>query len=318
MKNILYIGPYRQNTFTGLLSYTIIKNINTKYQNITTRPLYLDDCSNNEALDIANLEDNIFATYDVLIQHAPISQATVINCIKNNIIIPILEQKVCGDHEIKKLSQFNKILVDNQFDYEQLSKYPKLKNKLYRYDFKVDLPKKQARVNIGLYNQFPKICSIVDNNTDTVFSIVTAFNLFNKSGKYVLLLFIQNLLPETKHSLDKKIENLCNNMGVASNKNKILTFKAEYDLDTLFAIHNVSDIYIPDISIPIGNKIGEILNKNVLNLNSSDYTVTAFDNNQYFLNGKFVISSDGLKNKLFSKQSKTKTHFKMHNISDII
>ena len=41
MKNILYIGPYRQSTYDGLLSRQLIENIVKKYTNITLRPLYI-------------------------------------------------------------------------------------------------------------------------------------------------------------------------------------------------------------------------------------------------------------------------------------
>ena len=318
MKNILYIGPYRQSTYDGLLSRQLIENIVKKYTNITLRPLYIEDATSVSVESIESLEDNRYNEYDTIIQHTTLDKATPIRSIKHNVIIPILNNTICSSKNIETLSQFNKILVSNALDYNQLSQCPKLKNKTHKYQFDVSIPDRRAKINIGLYDKFKKIYSIIPNNTDIILSIVTAFNLFNISQQYVLLLFIDNLTPEDKNKLDSNILNLCNNMGMQRHQ-KIITFKAESDLQTLFAIHSSGDIYLPDNMSIVSTKIAELLNIKVVNYGCESYDISLFNNGSYFSDGIYTLSANTIKKRLSqSDYIANNKHSKINNINTLI
>lgn len=72
MKNLLFIGPYRQKDGWGLASRDCIKAIATTNVNITTRPIYLapgnvDKDFNDE--NIIKYENNLCDKYDYVVQH---------------------------------------------------------------------------------------------------------------------------------------------------------------------------------------------------------------------------------------------------------
>ncbi len=70
MKNILYIGPYRQNDGWGLGSRDLVIALSKTNFNLATRPIYM--CGNietNELKEFERFEKESFDSYDIIIQH---------------------------------------------------------------------------------------------------------------------------------------------------------------------------------------------------------------------------------------------------------
>lgn len=318
MKKILYLGPYRQNTNSGLLSRQLIQSIVKQHPNLAIQPLYIEDADNCAIAEIESLENHWNNEYDTIIQHAPINMIAPIYGVKNNIAIPIINNIVCSKKNIDTLLFFNKILVTNNLDYYQLSQYPKLKNKVFKYNFDILLPNKRAKINIGAYDQFNKVYTVIPNDIDAVLNIVTAFNIFNVENKHVLLLFINNLTPEDKNKLDSAITNLCHTMGIEDNRH-IITFKAESDLQTLFAIHSSGNIYLSHNVSIISTKIAELLNVNIVDCDVGAYNISLMNNNSYFPDGIYTLSADTIKKYLVkSDYINRNTHSKVNHINSII
>ncbi len=69
-KNILYIGPYREESNRGFYAYMNIKALQKAGHNIKTIPRFCEKYLNNKIFnDIADLEKNNFDRYDICIQH---------------------------------------------------------------------------------------------------------------------------------------------------------------------------------------------------------------------------------------------------------
>jgi glycosyltransferase involved in cell wall biosynthesis len=67
--NILFIGPYRQNDGWGSATKNYIKSLATQYKNLTIRPVFLAQSSNDELdNDLLKYENTIYDNYDVVIE----------------------------------------------------------------------------------------------------------------------------------------------------------------------------------------------------------------------------------------------------------
>ena len=85
-KNILYIGPYREDSNRGYYSYYNIKGLIKGGHNIKTIPRFSNRCINNIISDdIVHLENNNFDHYDICIQHSDSLQYSYNKSFKLNI-----------------------------------------------------------------------------------------------------------------------------------------------------------------------------------------------------------------------------------------
>jgi glycosyltransferase involved in cell wall biosynthesis len=95
MKNILYIGPYKENTGLGRSARRYIDALGYDFDiNLSIRPIYFTpylDNSNEAGKDYVEFEDNISQNYDMVIQHG------FANCFEyreefgENVCIPIVD-----------------------------------------------------------------------------------------------------------------------------------------------------------------------------------------------------------------------------------
>lgn len=73
MKNILYIGPYKENTGLGRSARRYIDALGYNFNvNLSIRPIYFTpylDTGNESGKDYAEFEDNSSKSYDMVIQH---------------------------------------------------------------------------------------------------------------------------------------------------------------------------------------------------------------------------------------------------------
>lgn len=68
-KNVLYIGPYKEESNRGYYSYSNIKSIEKAGHNIKIIPRYCEKYLNNKLEDIKHLEETVLDNYDICIQH---------------------------------------------------------------------------------------------------------------------------------------------------------------------------------------------------------------------------------------------------------
>lgn len=86
IKNIMYIGPYKEESNRGYYSYMNIKALERAGHNIKTIPVFSCRYLNNKiSNDIVHLENNTFDKYDICIQHCDALQYTYNSCFEKNI-----------------------------------------------------------------------------------------------------------------------------------------------------------------------------------------------------------------------------------------
>lgn len=115
--NILYIGPYKQTDYIGVMSLLHIHSIKqylSQSDKLITRPIYLDtNFISNLSIDAEHGTANHF---DMIIQYLPVDFLAITTNTKN-IAIPIFDPKLCrliDDSKYSVLNLCDKILIDEE------------------------------------------------------------------------------------------------------------------------------------------------------------------------------------------------------------
>lgn len=287
--NILYIGPYRQNNLNGWTDICVLQHlINNSKHNITCRPIYIDNASpsKNIPTDIESKENTAYTHYDVIIQRASMNYLCPIKKIAKNIALPIIDNKLMDQESIETLNTFESVLVDSPLSYAKLSlgdKFKKNKLKTYSYNISINnlnIPK----FNIGLWNFAKKLYFIGDyeKNITNIYNLIRAFIKNVKHKDYSLLLFLFNLTPNQKNSLDAFIQQIYSLYNVNYSVNKIILIPIESSLSNLVSAHRTGDIYIDlqdNICNSLNTSIAKQLNNNIISFDIGD-VIFSFERNQ--------------------------------------
>lgn len=208
--NILYLGPYRQYDYNGIISRKYINTIvRSKHIKLTTRPIYIDaSCTYKDIpKDIVELENNILNKYDMLVQHLPLNYLAI-NKKMRNVAIPILNINTINTFNQYKLNEFDMVLVNNT--YAKTSLDPLLNTPSKMFDFNIDTNMLREymgkKLDLGIFNHFQKFYFIGDHNTniDIVEDIIKAFYTnYYSFNDTCLILFLRNISSDIETYIKK-------------------------------------------------------------------------------------------------------------------
>lgn len=251
--NILYIGPYRENTENGNISRLYLEDISQKY-NITSRPLFTSNSPAISDVDdfIIRAEKNSQNNFDCCIQHAPLSMTTYSGYFKNLISIPILpiSAKINNILDIDTLNKFHKIVINNNKEESSLIRSG-ITSQIKRVDcpVKVDLLKTvDKKFNFGLHNNNYKFYFIGDYKKDIeiIHKILLAFYVsFRCDISYSLIMLLSGDNQDREH-LEKTSTDIKNQLRILSYPkplNELYIFEPMSYYDTL-VLHNSCDIFL--------------------------------------------------------------------------
>jgi glycosyltransferase involved in cell wall biosynthesis len=111
-KNILYIGPYRQNDGWGLAAKGYLLSLLSTEHNISSVPIYLNASSACDILEknILSSENRVLREYDLIIQKA-LPPAICPNKYAKNIALTVLENNLIYSDGIQNLKSVDEIWV---------------------------------------------------------------------------------------------------------------------------------------------------------------------------------------------------------------
>jgi hypothetical protein len=251
--NILYLGPYRDQTTLGLESLNYLQYLVDGFGGVVSRPIFSEHFNNNPDLDttlINNTENKKLNNFDILIQHTTIDSVIYTNKIKHLIFIPIVSKKFPNIHQSQKyrfISNKNTIIYSDSisnfiFNNLQIDNTHKISNQIHP-----NLrPNALKKINLGVYNTMKKYYTIVDDQSseESIFDLITQFILHNYSENNCLLLFLQNLTRSLVDTYQKFIQVTYSKLGIGGSLNKIVTIPIPSDIQTFYAVHNTGDIYV--------------------------------------------------------------------------
>lgn len=329
--NILYLGPYRQNSIYGINSLFVVQTLLNSKNNVTCRPLYINHRhSPANAYDdtITKAELNVSTNYDILIQHTYVENCIKINNIKKNICIPILKDNNLNKLIIEHLSEFDTILVDNRLDYHRLSQHKKIQNKVKIYDYDINISKApQSPFNVGVYNAHKKLYFIgdYDENITNIHNLCRSFIVNSHlNNEAVLLLFVTNLNEPKKSALESMIQSFYNQSDISYSTNKILIIPIEFNLDNLIVAHQTGNIFVDLVDNSTNSfhtKISSILKKSIIQFEPADLELTFNRNNFANAKGFLGIKEESVNSSIQKHINSTQitlTPTKKHHINSII
>lgn len=120
--NILYIGPYNEESNRGAYAINNIKALISLGHNIKTIPIYCYDKQLDTPLDILDLETKSIANYDICIQHCDVLEYSFHKSFKQN--IGIYSPSTITPHPIinSRLGLLDKIIVNSPLVLDALTK----------------------------------------------------------------------------------------------------------------------------------------------------------------------------------------------------
>ena len=304
--NILYIGPYRQSSVSGYLSKEILLNILDTEHNVTARPIYFSKTKNIQEIhnkEIILSEKLHLNKYDILIQHTTPDSIIYNTHFKTNICIPILNNRILNEHGIERMSLCDKILVDNIYTHNHISK--KLKEKIFLFDYNIynlSDTSNLNKFNLGIFDSMQKYYTIVDykENIDLVQDLIVSFIISSSINETVCL--VLNLINSDQESLTE-LQNIIKltyeKLKLNNTFNKILLVPLQNNISNILSAHNTGDIFLnineDDIS-SIYDKYALYFKNKFINHSNIDFEKRYTRNNIINNNGYLAVLQDSIKN----------------------
>ena len=245
--NILYLGPYRQYDYNGIISRKYINTIvQSKHIQLTTRPIYIDvSCTYKDIpKNIVELENNILNTYDMIVQHLPLNYLAI-NKKMRNVAIPILNINTINTFNQYKLNEFDMILVNNP--YAKTSLDPLLNTASKMFDFNIDTNMLREyigkKLDLGIFNHFQKFYFIGDHNTniDIIEDIIKAFYTnYYSFNDTCLILFLRNINSD----IEKYIKKIHDKFKIKDNIHSVLIVPIGTNEHDIIAAHGSCNIFL--------------------------------------------------------------------------
>lgn len=296
--NILYFGPYRQHDDYGIQSKLYLDDF-SKISNISSRPIYI----NNE---YANKTDELFYSenhqnsFDVLVQHLPISSMAVTHKIKHNICIPIVDNHNLSQSELEKLYYFDKILVDNHYLLHILEQNNIDTNKIIKIKSFKAISDISIKFDLTSHNFTSKLYFIGDyyNNTNLIDNLIMNFlNITKLHRNMSLLLFLYDTNANTIQTLSNKVKEIHQKLNIRNQMISIVPIPIQNEIKSLMTAHNTGDIFL-DINeyskCTLNRHIANQLQKKIIDINPVSLKISPVRNNNYSSNGFFYYSSDDI------------------------
>lgn len=261
MKNILYIGPYRQKDGWGQASLNYLKSIIHATQqlgyNLRIAPVYFtgqvwESMKVKPDADLDYLlpyENNTISKFDTIIQKG-LPESLWYNKDTNNIAITVLETQNLQHTKNKHiLNKFNHILVPSETEKETLHKAgvtTNISNILEPIDCEeidlyirnnADLPRNKYATYVKFYfiGEFVPRKNIID--------LIIAFSLaFKPTDKVVLFIKTSSYISQDK--VNKIIKERFDNLKNGTVNPNIIFLNKRLPRQEILGLHNLSDVFI--------------------------------------------------------------------------
>jgi hypothetical protein len=247
--NKLFIAPYYQNTYTGILSKIYLDHILSFDHNrnsIVTRAYGGGDQLISEK---PISETRTLNGFQSLIQNLSPNQIIISPKFKKNILIPniIANQLLSSDKYSDKFKLADLILVNNHLDYQKILSLNIAPSKIQQFSLPFSLTPevRQRKLDLGIFNDFFKFYFIGEYgpNKDTIKSTILAFADTFKNQDCLLVLWLTCTASERSEMLEF-YQKTKQSLGIVNQLDNIIFICRPIDYSEISAIHNSCDIYL--------------------------------------------------------------------------
>lgn len=277
--NILYIGPYKSESILGIQSRINLQYINTLGHNIYARNYGTDSAIVSDELYF--LENKpIITNIDVIIEHKYISDTSINNICKKNILIPIFDIL----ENIVIYQNYDDIIVSTEIE-ESILKQNNISSTILYQDNCLNIKDTQKDINLKFYQFTSKLYSILDMTTDQniVYKLISFFGkILPKIYNHSLIILLNNSNEQIIKSIYDFISQYSQRCKIDLSRYILILNSHNCDIENIKAIHKNCDIFI-DInnkeSINTFNKHIANANKNFIIDNISEMSISNLEYN---------------------------------------
>lgn len=254
--NILFVGPYRQQDGWGLATQSYIKALGTRYNNITTRPIYFSSGDPNYQPDeqILSYENTYYDNYDVVIQKVLPHNLFLNKKYKKNIGLFVLETNNIGRSRcIKNINQMDEIWVPSNQEKICLQKSgvtTSIKTISQPLDTDFILQNKNHKIPLhsGIDRTFKFYFIGEYNERKNLLDLIAAFHLAFDVTQPVSLIIkssVSGLSPQESHKvIEKDIDNLKIKLNISTKYKKEIIITERLSDKDLIGLHNACDCFV--------------------------------------------------------------------------
>jgi len=253
--NILFIGPYRQNDGWGSATKNYIKSLATQYKNLTIRPVFLAQSSNDELdNDLLKYENTIYDNYDVVIEK------TLPHCFfydgryKKNIGLTELETNNLSNSEcISNMNRMDEIWVPSSQEKKCLMKSGVNKPiKVISQPLDTEFIKKYSDHKLAFSNIIDKTFKFyfIGEYTErkNIEDLIIAFNLafdIDQPVSMILKTSIPGISPyDSNKIIEDEIETIKKKLNIRTKYKKEIIITDRLSYKDVIGLHNSCDCLI--------------------------------------------------------------------------
>lgn len=256
-KNILYVGPYRQNDGWGLAAKGYLLSLLTTNHNITCVPIYLNNsaaCDINDPTILA-AESQTSKNYDIIIQKA-LPPAICPNSYAKNIALIVLENNLLYSDGLTNLKQMDEIWVPSNKE-RQCLQNSGIKNLTRAIMQPVPVYEIQKAINKNIKISFNH--SIIEksykfyfigeyiqrkNLQDIIVAFHTEFDL-DEPVSLIIKTAIPGMSPnQSLKQIEEDIKQIKKRLRIRNNFKQEIIITDRLSEDQLFSIHHSCDCFI--------------------------------------------------------------------------
>lgn len=249
MKKILYIAPYKTNSSLQISCYDIIQSLNQKNVDLTIRPLFIENITNNTNEQFIELQNKkLLNDYDIILQHGPIDLLYVPKIKRSkHIAIPLMSLTYNRTEYHNILSDFDDIFTDStQFEYLLKDHYNIPQTKLFTYAGQYT---NGQNIDLDIYNNHQKLYYIGNyyQNQENIKKILLSFLIsFRHHDNIAIFFFLTGI---KKDIIQTELRSLINSIKkelniIPSEYDRIRFIPIETNMEVFKSIHQTCDTYI--------------------------------------------------------------------------
>jgi glycosyltransferase involved in cell wall biosynthesis len=255
MKNILFIGPYRQADGWGDASRSYIKAIASTNNNLTIHPNYFTNNITDIPQEVSQYEQKFFDNYDIVIQKALPGCFFYNGSYKKNIAITELETSDWSRSScIRNLNEMDEVWVPSEFERQTL-----LKGGVYKPVKAISQPLDIDFIKKNSANKLPLPKSISNTfkfyfigeyiERKNINDLILAFNLaFDYDEPISLIIKTNSQGSNNPNQLRQKIEQdiieIKKKMGTGNKFKKEIIITERLTNEQMIGLHNACDCFV--------------------------------------------------------------------------
>jgi hypothetical protein len=209
-KEVLYIGPYRQNDEWGKTSRAFLQLLLHTVKKVVARPLYYS----NNIVELGEIkeEHSYVEEKDVIIQHGLPETLNYEGDFNYNIAITKVDCRIDNLSWVENLKLFDKICVFSPFEKELLKESGIKESKIFAFDFPPVLGEPKEAVTLDIPELENKTVFYTtagpDDDSGLMETLTAYYNCFSSIDNVILIVFdnnsemIKNMVEQIKTKMN--------------------------------------------------------------------------------------------------------------------